>query len=131
MSVLYLSIHFSFKIQFVIQLNRRIEHLSYEEMLRELGLLSLEKRRLLGDPIVSFQYPKRAYKKDGARLFTRAYSDRTRGNVFKLMASRFKLDMRRKFFTVRVENRRNLEVVDAPSLVVFKDRLDGSLSNMV
>jgi len=52
--------------------------------LRELGLLSLEKRRLQGDLIVAFQYMKGAYKQEGEWLFTRLDSDKTRGNGFKL-----------------------------------------------
>jgi len=62
---------------------RGMEHLSYEERLRKLGLFSLEKRRLWGDLIPAFQYVKGAYKKAGKGLFTRAYRDRTMGNGFK------------------------------------------------
>ncbi|XP_027538450.1 ubiquitin domain-containing protein 2 isoform X1 [Neopelma chrysocephalum] len=60
-----------------------MEHLSYEEKLRELLLISQE-RRLGGDLIMAFQYLKGACKKDGERLWTRAWSDRTRRDGFRL-----------------------------------------------
>jgi len=61
-----------------------IEYLSYEDKLRELGIFSLEKRRLQGDLIAAFQYLNGSYRKGGGRLFRSICGNRTRGNGFKL-----------------------------------------------
>jgi len=76
----------------------------------------------------------RAYRKDKEGLLTRVCSVRTRGNGFKLKEGRFRLDVRKKFLTMRVvkhQNRLPREVVNAPSLETFKARLNGALSNVV
>ena len=82
---------------------------------------------------MAFQYLKGAYKQEGEQLFMRVDSDRTRGNGFKLRQGRFRLDIRRKFFTQRVVthwNRLPKEAVDAPSLEAFKARLDVALGSL-
>ncbi|PKU41096.1 rna-directed dna polymerase from mobile element jockey-like [Limosa lapponica baueri] len=63
---------------------RGLENPSYEDRLRELGLFSLDKRRLWRDLIADFQYLKGAYRRAGEGLFVRKCSDKMRGNAFKL-----------------------------------------------
>ena len=97
-----------------------LEHLPDGDRLRELGVFSLEKRRLerrRGGLTVAFQNLKGAYRKAGEALFIRACSNRMRGNGFKLQDGQFRLGIRKKFFTMRVLrhwHRLPREVVDAP-----------------
>jgi len=72
--------------------------------------------------------------KDGERLFTKACSDRTSTNGFKLKEGRLRLDIRKKFFMMRVVrqwNRLPREAVDVTSLQAFKASLDVALRNLV
>jgi len=98
---------------------RGLERLSYEERLKELGLLSLEKRRLWGHLIAAFQYLEGAYRKGGENIVSRACSNRTKRNGCKLREGRFRLDISKKCFTMRVVKLRNRlprEAVETPSL---------------
>ena len=95
-----------------------------------MGPFSLQKRRLQED----LQYLKVAYRRSEEGLLIRTCSKRMRGNGFKMEEGRFRLDIRKKFVTVRGVrhwNRSSSEVLDAPSPKLFKARLERALSNLV
>jgi len=116
------------------RMRRGLEHLSYKERLRELGLFSLKKRRLRGDLRNPDKYLQGGCQEDGARLFPVVPSNRTRGNRHKLKQRKFQLKMRKNFFPLRVTEpwpRLPRGTVESPSLEIFQTHLDKVLCSLL
>jgi len=84
-----------------IKIIRGLEHLSYKERVSELGLFSLEKRRLWKDLTAAFPVLKMSLQEVELRLYIRECSHNTRGNGLKVKMKKFRLDIRKKCFTQR------------------------------
>ena len=104
-----------------------LRHLSYEQRLNRLGLISLEKRRVRGDLIQAFKIIKGIDKVHYSKFFTLNVDRRTRGHKFKLLKKRTRLDIRKNFFSQRVVSAWNKlpdRVVEVNSVNAFKNELD-------
>ena len=81
---------------------RGLEHLPSEERLRDMGILSPEKRRLKGNLINTDNYFKSSCQEGKSRLLSVMPSNRTRDNGHKKELRKFHMNMRKKFFTLGI-----------------------------
>ena len=109
------------------KLVKGIKHLSYEERLQKLKLLSIEDRLRRGDLIETYKLLTSKVAVDYMQFFKLCEGGRTRGHNLKLEVRRCKLKPRSKFFTNRVVkpwNNLPADVTSAPTVNSFKNRLD-------
>ena len=104
-----------------------LRHLTYQQRLSELNLPSLEYRRMRGDMIFMYQIFHHLINIDSDLLFSSPHISTTRGHNYKLYKPRARLKACSDFFGVRtIDSWNNLpyDLVNAPSLSIFKNQLD-------
>jgi uncharacterized protein (DUF4415 family) len=110
-----------------------LRELSYEERLKSLNLPSLSYRRRRGDLIETYKIRKDAYKISKDKILPLKGYKKTRGHPLKLEKQEIHLDLRKKFYSVRVHDAWNAlpeSVINAPSVETFKGRLDKHLGKL-
>lgn len=111
-----------------------LKELEYEQRLQRMGLPSMQYRRDRGDMIEVFKLTHDMYNVNMKQdLFDLDTSSVTRGHKYKLTKHRWNSSLRQQFFTFRVVDKWNMlpaSVVEAPTLQVFKNRLDGAWSHL-
>ena len=111
-----------------VKMIRELEHLSYRERQKELGLFNLQ-----NVDHVAVVPKRRIQERWGGGHSVREFSDKKKSNGFKLKVGRFNSDIRKKVIVmvvVRHQHRLPKEAVDAPPLEELEARRDGALGSL-